>query len=154
MRRITAADIIEEALLLLGQRSASHLKQLVDHCFTKLNEMLSRWNAEGPLYFEPVGGLYEPLNFPKGHVAAIVYNLAIAVEPWFRKVQDLHLHQAANGAWVDMMKAEESGIIETAPVTGFQRTRTLTALELELLELLREAREELVEQLEAFRMAA
>jgi hypothetical protein len=149
---MTGVDIITEALGLLGVTNPD--SQLIANCVVPLDQMLSRWNTEGPAYFELIGNYRGRLGFPVGHIQAIVYNLAIALEPRFKAIQDLHLHQRANSAWLDLVAAEDSGNIDVTPAGKFRRPRMPTAFEKDLLAILAEAREELVSQLAAFRMAA
>jgi hypothetical protein len=82
-----------------------------------------------------------------------VYNLAIALEPQFCSIRNQGLHRAATDAWLNLVRSEESGLIDCTP-GSFRRAAQYMpdGLERELLAILSAARAELAEQLQVLRL--
>ena len=148
---MTGLDLINEALALVGKPPHT----LVGDCSQELNCMLNRWNLEGFAHFEPIADLRGTLSFSAGYVEAIVYNLAIRLEPYFCMIRSEPLHQAANDAWLNLVRSEESGLIDCTP-GSFRRAAQYMPdkFDLELLAILHEAAAELAEHLAELRLAA
>lgn len=155
---MTGLDIIQEALLLIGaaRPGGNPSAQIIADCGFALNNLLDRWNQEGPAYFEPIADLRDAALFPAGHLQAVVYNLAIALEPLFMTIVNQHVHAMAREAWTALVRAEDSGVIDCEPARRFNRGKAyrLNDWDRALLLILQMMLTEVERELEEFRMAA